>query len=43
MELWASDADLAWRAQLLGWQCVYEPAAVAEHVRTLQPVDARRR
>lgn len=37
MELWASDADLAWRAQLRGWRCVYEPAAVAEHVRTYSP------
>ena len=37
MELWASDADLAWRARLLGWRCVYEPAAVAEHVRTYSP------
>jgi GT2 family glycosyltransferase len=37
MELWASDADLAWRAQLLGWRSVYEPSAVAEHVRTYSP------
>jgi GT2 family glycosyltransferase len=37
MELWASDADLAWRAQLLGWRCVYEPGAVAEHIRTYSP------
>jgi GT2 family glycosyltransferase len=37
MELWASDADLAWRAQLLGWRCVYEPGAVAYHVRTYSP------
>jgi len=37
MELWASDADLAWRAQLLGWRSVYEPTAVAEHVRTYSP------
>ncbi len=37
LELWASDADLAWRAQLLGWACVYEPAAVAHHVRTYSP------
>jgi hypothetical protein len=27
------DADLAWRAQLRGWQCVYAPLAVATHVR----------
>ena len=37
MELWASDADLAWRARLLGWRCVYEPGAVARHVRTYSP------
>jgi GT2 family glycosyltransferase len=37
MELWASDADLAWRAQLLGWRSVYEPAAVAGHVRSYSP------
>jgi GT2 family glycosyltransferase len=37
MALWASDADLAWRAQLLGWRSVYEPTAVAEHVRTYSP------
>jgi GT2 family glycosyltransferase len=37
MALWASDADLAWRAQLMGWRCVYEPGAVAEHVRTYSP------
>jgi GT2 family glycosyltransferase len=37
MELWASDADLAWRARLLGWECVYEPQAVAYHVRTYSP------
>jgi GT2 family glycosyltransferase len=37
MELWASDADLAWRAQLLGWRCGYEPAAIATHVRTYSP------
>jgi GT2 family glycosyltransferase len=37
MELWASDVDLAWRAQLLGWGCAYEPRAVAEHVRSYSP------
>jgi GT2 family glycosyltransferase len=37
MELWASDADLAWRAQLFGWRCVYEPRAVASHIRTYSP------
>src|SRR5439155_19472244 len=36
-ELWAADVDLAWRAQLLGWRCVYEPAAVAWHKRFYSP------
>jgi GT2 family glycosyltransferase len=36
-QLWASDADLAWRARLLGWECAYEPAAVAHHIRTYSP------
>lgn len=37
LELWASDVDLAWRAQLLGWRCVYEPGALAHHIRTYSP------
>jgi GT2 family glycosyltransferase len=37
MALWASDADLAWRARLLGWRAVYEPRARAEHIRTYSP------
>jgi GT2 family glycosyltransferase len=31
------DADLAWRAQLRGWQCVYTPQATAWHVRRVTP------
>ncbi len=31
------DADLAWRAQLLGWKCVFVPYARAYHVRALRP------
>jgi GT2 family glycosyltransferase len=31
------DADLAWRAQLLGWNCVYAPDAVARHGRRVTP------
>jgi hypothetical protein len=27
------DADLAWRAQLRGWRCIYAPRAVATHAR----------
>jgi GT2 family glycosyltransferase len=37
LEAWGSDADLAWRARLLGWRCAYEPEAVAFHVRTYSP------
>lgn len=37
MEMWASDVDLAWRARALGWRCVYEPTAVAYHVRYYSP------
>lgn len=37
IERWASDVDLAWRARTLGWECVYEPRAVAYHVRTYSP------
>jgi GT2 family glycosyltransferase len=31
------DADLAWRAQVLGWKCLYTPYAVAWHVRRVTP------
>jgi GT2 family glycosyltransferase len=31
------DADVAWRAQLLGWKCLYTPLAVAYHVRSVLP------
>jgi GT2 family glycosyltransferase len=31
------DADLAWRAQLLGWTCRYVAAATATHVRRVTP------
>ena len=31
------DADLAWRAQLMGWKCLYVPSAVAWHVRRVTP------
>jgi GT2 family glycosyltransferase len=37
LERWASDADLAWRARVLGWESVYEPQAVAYHVRSYSP------
>ncbi|MBI3935304.1 MAG: glycosyltransferase family 2 protein [Acidobacteria bacterium] len=31
------DADLSWRAQLLGWKCLYAPSAVGYHVRRVFP------
>ena len=31
------DADVAWRAQLLGWRSLYVPEAVAGHVRSVTP------
>jgi GT2 family glycosyltransferase len=39
---WGSDADLAWRTRLLGWECVYEPGAVAYHVRRYSPTSRGR-
>lgn len=35
------DADLAWRAQLLGWRCLYVPGALAYHVRSVLPSNRR--
>jgi GT2 family glycosyltransferase len=35
------DVDLAWRAALLGWRCVYEPRAVAWHIRSFRPSTRR--
>lgn len=31
------DADLSWRAQLMGWKCLYVPTANAWHVRRVTP------
>jgi GT2 family glycosyltransferase len=31
------DADVAWRAILQGWRCIYTPAAVSYHVRSVVP------
>ena len=31
------DADVAWRALLMGWRCLYAPAAVSYHVRSVVP------
>lgn len=42
MGLWATESDLAWRAQLRGWGCAYVPGATATHVRTYSPSTPRR-
>ncbi len=34
---WGCDADLAWRARLLGWRTRYVPEAVVSHIRTYSP------
>jgi GT2 family glycosyltransferase len=39
---WGCDADLAWRARLLGWQSRYEPRAVVHHIRTYSPTTRAR-
>jgi GT2 family glycosyltransferase len=35
--VYREDADVAWRAQLLGWQCLYTPLACGYHVRSVLP------
>ncbi|MDP8981744.1 MAG: glycosyltransferase family 2 protein [Acidobacteriota bacterium] len=35
------DADVAWRAQLLGWRCLYVPDAEGFHVRSVHPGNRR--
>jgi len=39
--VYREDADVAWRAQLLGWRTLYTPAAEAFHVRTVTPFNRR--
>ncbi len=39
--VYREDADVAWRALLLGWRCLYTPAATAYHVRTATPANRR--
>jgi len=39
--VYREDADVAWRAQLMGWRCFYTPDAVAHHVRTVTPANRR--
>ncbi|MBP9837308.1 MAG: glycosyltransferase [Proteobacteria bacterium] len=33
------DADLSWRAQILGWNCLYEPTAIGYHQRKVLPTN----
>jgi GT2 family glycosyltransferase len=35
------DADVAWRAQLMGWRCLYTPRARGYHVRKVRPGNRR--
>jgi GT2 family glycosyltransferase len=35
------DADVAWRAQIMGWKCLYVPQAVAYHARRVLPENRR--
>jgi GT2 family glycosyltransferase len=35
------DADVAWRALLQGWRCLYQPAAESYHVRGVRPGSRR--
>jgi GT2 family glycosyltransferase len=35
--VYREDADVAWRAQLLGWKCLYVPYAKGYHVRNALP------
>jgi GT2 family glycosyltransferase len=35
--VYREDADVAWRAQLLGWKCIYVPYARGYHVRKVLP------
>jgi GT2 family glycosyltransferase len=35
--VYREDADVAWRAQLLGWKCLYTPYARGYHVRAVLP------
>lgn len=35
--VYREDADVAWRAQLLGWRCLYTPRACGYHVRNVLP------
>ena len=40
--VYREDADVAWRAQLMGWKCIYAPYARGYHVRKVCPATAAR-
>jgi GT2 family glycosyltransferase len=39
--VYREDADVAWRAQLFGWRCMYTPHALGYHVRNVLPGNRR--
>lgn len=39
--VYREDADVAWRAQLMGWRCIYTPNARGYHVRAVLPGNRR--
>src|SRR5947199_4352007 len=39
--VYREDADVAWRAQLMGWKCIYTPHARGYHVRNVLPGNRR--
>src|SRR5580658_7772536 len=39
--VYREDADVAWRAQLMGWRCIYTPNARGYHVRNVLPGNRR--
>jgi len=39
--VYREDADVAWRAQLMGWRCIYTPHARGYHVRNVLPGNRR--
>jgi GT2 family glycosyltransferase len=39
--VYREDADVAWRAQILGWRCLYTPYARGYHVRAVLPGNRR--
>jgi GT2 family glycosyltransferase len=39
--VYREDADVAWRAQLMGWRCMYTPYARGYHVRNVLPGNRR--